>query len=251
MRILGVAKFFFVAMFGFVTVVMGLSAPASAKPRPTPAVEPEAAWSAMAAARTIRDLQGAALPASIVTPIAKAFMPMLNDPARVLPTVPVTLWDANRNVGMEIQLPVDGVLDPATAEKLGDFFRCRRTDRHKPLDPGVLAIFADLAAKFHGHTVEIVSAYRAMKRESKTSPHRAARAIDLRVRGVSPIAVRDYLWANHQSVGVGWYPQSDFVHIDHRPGEQDIAWTETGGVNHYHPSWSDRARRQATRKPTS
>ena len=51
------------------------------------------------------------------------------------------------------------------------------------------------------------------------------------------------LFRSFHDVGVGWYPNEDFVHIDHRPGQRDIAWTEIHGKNQYNPSWSRRVRR--------
>src|SRR5262249_17972460 len=104
------------------------------------------------------------------------------------------------------------------------------------------AMLADLSAHYPGKTIQFVSGYRGHAEESKTSPHRAGRALDLRIPGVRDTEIRDYLWRTHREVGVGWYPKEGFVHVDHR--DQDIAWTEMHGVNEYHPSWSDRVRRE-------
>ncbi len=69
-----------------------------------------------------------------------------------------------------------------------------------------------------------------------------ARAVDFRIRGIQLREIRDYLWTTYTSVGVGWYPVEQFVHIDTRPGQQDMSWTFLNGVNHYHPFWAELAR---------
>jgi len=165
--------------------------------------------------------------------------------------VEVTLYDANHDETHVVQISRDGRISDDGRAELQHAFRCRRSHREHKIDRGLLAMVADVADHFRGHKLEYVSAYRNYRGESKTSPHRAARAFDFRVQGVSLIAVRDYAWKHFTEVGVGWYPGDDFVHIDHRAGEPDIAWTEKRGKNRYHPSWSKRVRSGATPKVTS
>src|SRR5439155_23918185 len=76
------------------------------------------------------------------------------------------------------------------------------------------------------------------------SKHFAGHAIDLRVRGVRSAQVRDFIWRDHHAVGVGYYTGENFVHIDSRPGEPDMAWTgeQEDGSNAYSPHWAWRAR---------
>jgi len=70
----------------------------------------------------------------------------------------------------------------------------------------------------------------------------AGRAIDFRVKGVKLTDIRDYLWSHYEEVGVGWYPNESFIHIDSRTGENACAWTFYNGDNHYHPYWAEVAR---------
>lgn len=164
--------------------------------------------------------------------------------------VDVTLHDANRDETHHVQIARDGSISAEDREVIEEAFRCRRSDRQHAMDRGLLAMIADVSDHFGGKPLEYVSAYRNYRGESKTSPHRAARAFDFRIQGVSLIAVRDYAWKHFTEVGVGWYPGDDFVHMDHRPGEPDIAWTEKRGKNRYHPSWSKRVR-SAEKRVTS
>jgi uncharacterized protein YcbK (DUF882 family) len=156
--------------------------------------------------------------------------------------VEVLLYDENAREQATVWIGRDGSVDDENAAAVRRLFRCRRTHKDKAIAPGTLAMLADIATRYPGHRIEYVSAYRATSDESKTSPHRAARAVDFRIRGVSLIEIRDYLWTTYREVGVGWYPKEQYIHIDHRPGEKDIAWTFVAGKNVYNPSWSDRAR---------
>lgn len=150
-------------------------------------------------------------------------------------------------------IPVDGKVDAAAAKTIAAFLGCRQTNTHRALAPQLLAMLADLADHFEGHTIEVISAYRATSGEPKTSPHIEARAADLRVVGVSLEAVRDYIWANHRAVGLGYYPHSEMLHVDYRPARERIAWTQSrmGAANHYHPPWSQpRRAKPDTGEPT-
>jgi uncharacterized protein YcbK (DUF882 family) len=131
------------------------------------------------------------------------------------------------------------------------FFRCRRTEREKPIAPGVLAMLADVAERFPGHVVEIVSGFRAPPFGVPHSRHFKGFAIDLRVRGVRTALVRDYLWREHRGVGVGFYAEENFVHVDWRSQDEEIAWSarEESSTPEYNPRWAKRARRGLPRRP--
>jgi uncharacterized protein YcbK (DUF882 family) len=160
-------------------------------------------------------------------------------------TSPVTLriYDENHREYVTITLNRDGSTDPATAVAVKRLFRCKRTGRQHAIEQGTLAKLAAVGAQWPGKTIETVSGYRAMRSEPRTSPHRDARAIDFRVRGVSTLEVRDWMWKSFRTVAVGWYPQGNYLHLDHRPpGTYDSSWTFRAGTNHYHPYWSERLR---------
>lgn len=164
------------------------------------------------------------------------------------PPVEVTLYDANHRETYVVSIGRDGAVDDETRDVLEHAFRCRRSEREHKVDKGLLAMIADVSMHFDGATIEYISAYRGHRKERKTSPHLAGRAFDFRVQGVKLTTVRDYVWTHFHEVGVGWYPGEEFVHMDHRAGQNDIAWTEKRGKNHYHPSWSKRVRAEvATR----
>jgi uncharacterized protein YcbK (DUF882 family) len=158
--------------------------------------------------------------------------------------VHVELYDVNGEHAAAFDLPLDGKLDKVTQREVAKFFSCRRSGRVKPLHPGVVAMLAEVGQRYPGRVIEIVSGFRGGREERKTSPHLAGRAIDLRVRGVKTAEVRDWLWATHSHVGIGYYPHHDFLHMDTRPTQHDACWTQQhmNDDNDYHPRWARKAR---------
>ncbi|MDQ3369601.1 MAG: DUF882 domain-containing protein [Myxococcota bacterium] len=163
--------------------------------------------------------------------------------ARVATPVEIKLYDENLRVNATVVVERDGTTDPVTKKQVAHLFRCRDTNRAHSISTKTLAMIADVADRYEGKTLEFVSAYRVRRGESRTSPHRAARAIDFRIRGVKLREVRDYLWRRYTEVGVGWYPEDQFIHIDSRPTLHDTSWTFLKGKNRYKPYWADVARR--------
>ena len=169
---------------------------------------------------------------------------------RATAPVEVRLFDENLQINATVGIRRDGTMDDATAAEVKHLFRCRQTNRERPIARRTLAMLADLAEKYESRTIELVSAYRVQRGESPTSPHRDARAIDFRIRGIQLRELRDYLWRTYTEVGIGWYPSEQFIHMDSRPAMNDTAWTFLGGDNHYHPYWAEVARKPVT-QPTA
>jgi hypothetical protein len=92
------------------------------------------------------------------------------------------------------------------------------------LDPGLVPRVARIAAHFPGKAIEIVSGWRPNERPS--SRHHQARAVDVRVRGVSRETLRDFA-RTLEETGVGYYPNSVFVHVDVR--EARAYWVDRSG----------------------
>ena len=162
---------------------------------------------------------------------------------RTAAPIEVKLYDENLQVSATVGIRRDGTMDDATAAEVKHLFRCRTTGRQHVIARRTLAMLADLADKYESRTIEFVSVYRVQDGESPTSPHRDARAIDFRIRGVPLTQIRDYLWRTYTEVGIGWYPAEQFIHMDSRPTLHDTAWTFLAGENHYHPYWAEVARR--------
>jgi uncharacterized protein YcbK (DUF882 family) len=117
---------------------------------------------------------------------------------------------------------------PEGVAKLDHFLRDHRTGDVKDYDIKEFDLLHDLLAKL-GHpesTIDIVCGYRTpwsntYLREhghgvALHSQHMEAKAIDIRIPGISTAIVRDAA-LSLQRGGVGYYAQSDFVHVDVGP----------------------------------
>ena len=113
---------------------------------------------------------------------------------------------------------------PSELERINYLLRDFRTGEVHPIDPGVLDILADLRTLAdHDATYEVICGYRApatnaaLRRHSdgvaEHSLHMQGRAIDVRLAGF-PTARLHELALGMQRGGVGFYPRSDFVHLD-------------------------------------
>ncbi len=161
-------------------------------------------------------------------------------------TVHVVLTRGHKR--LELELPVDGKVPPATADAIARMMRCPTSGRTRRIATGTLALLADVAARFPGHEIEVVSAVRDEPDRTrdgiKHSKHWDGHAIDINVRGAKLADVRDAMWKNHRDIGVGWYPAGRFIHIDYRPDVHDTAWTQQrpNADNQYNPRWARLAR---------
>lgn len=99
-----------------------------------------------------------------------------------------------------------------------------RTGDIHPIDPGVIDILhATQIAIGRGTRFEIISAYRSPITNSllaanstgvaKRSLHMQGRALDIRLQGVATDTLRDAAMSLRAG-GVGYYHQSDFIHVD-------------------------------------
>ena len=162
------------------------------------------------------------------------------------PTVHVVLTRGPQR--LDVDLPLDGKVSAETATAIARLMRCPTSGRTRRIATGTLALLADVAVRYPGHEIEIVSAVRdepARTREGiKHSKHWSGHAIDIIVRGAKLSDVRDAMWKNHTNIGVGWYPGAGFIHLDYRPGDHDTAWTQRrpNADNEYHPRWARIAR---------
>ena len=89
----------------------------------------------------------------------------------------------------------------------------------------LLTLMAQVSDHFGGRPLRVVSGYRTTSwvEESK---HPLGRACDFVVLGVPNTVLRDYL-RSLDSVGVGYYPNSTFVHLDVR--ERNTYWVDYAG----------------------
>ncbi len=123
---------------------------------------------------------------------------------------------------------------PDALDKLNHFLRDSHNEQVNSFDPRTFDVLHTVLAKVGkaSGVINVLSAYRSQEtndelRASGTtnaaehSQHIEARAVDMRVEGVSAARLRDAA-LSLDAGGVGYYPRSQFVHVDIGPVRQ---WT--------------------------
>ncbi len=90
------------------------------------------------------------------------------------------------------------------------------------IDARLIQLIAHVSDTFGGRPILVVSGYRP----GRGSRHATAQAIDFTIDGVPNWAVRDFL-LTLERVGVGYYPNSNHVHLDVR--ERSTSWIDLSG----------------------
>jgi len=146
----------------------------------------------------------------------------------------VKLAHPHTNEVIDVVYRIGDTYIPEAIDKLSDFLRDSHNQEVSRFDPRTFDVLHTVLAKLGrpDGIVDILSGYRSeetndMLRESRTtnaakySQHIQGKAIDIRVPGVSATLVRDAALSIGAG-GVGYYPQSQFVHVDVGPVRQ---WT--------------------------
>jgi uncharacterized protein YcbK (DUF882 family) len=114
---------------------------------------------------------------------------------------------------------------PEALAKLDYFLRDYRTGAVRHFDPHLYDVLSDLTSSIGhpGGEIDIVCGYRTPSTNeslrahssgvSKNSLHMQAEAIDLRMPDVDTLTLRKAALALRRG-GVGYYPHSDFIHVD-------------------------------------
>jgi uncharacterized protein YcbK (DUF882 family) len=109
------------------------------------------------------------------------------------------------------------------------FMRCHHTNTQHRIDPRLPRLMYQTGRHFAGHRLEVISGYRNPKvARNPRSPHKQGLACDFRIAGVSNATLRDFLRRTFDHVGVGFYPNSFFVHLDVRKGPSAF-WIDYSG----------------------
>jgi uncharacterized protein YcbK (DUF882 family) len=117
--------------------------------------------------------------------------------------------------------------DPDCLREINHLLRDFRNDEIRPIDPGLLDLLHTVQGLAGGATpFEVISAYRSpatnamLHRHSsgvaEHSQHLLGKAIDVRLQGL-PTAQLHRIGLSLARGGVGYYPASDFVHLDTGP----------------------------------
>lgn len=129
---------------------------------------------------------------------------------------------------LAIEYCCDGRYDQAALDKLNYLLRDFRSGEVHPIDPKLFDLLHELAANLgaDGEAFHVISGFRspvtnAMLRQrggpstgvATRSLHMVGKAIDIRLPGVKLKELRETAAALKRG-GVGYYPASNFVHVD-------------------------------------
>ncbi len=121
----------------------------------------------------------------------------------------------------------DGTYLPEGLAQISYHLRDFRTGGIKPIDPTLLNILHQVTSSIEfDQPVNVISGYRTpatnamlAARSDKVAPnsfHMRGQAIDIRLPGFATTGVRDIAMSISKG-GVGYYPESDFIHLDTGP----------------------------------
>lgn len=139
---------------------------------------------------------------------------------------------------IEVVYKVGNTYVPEAIEKLNYFLRDHRTNDVSHYDPKEFDLLNSVMTKLGkpNGVIDVVCGYRtpwsnaflrkgsASTGVAKNSQHMQAKAIDIRVPGVRTSVLRDVA-LSLRGGGVGYYPVSQFVHVDVGPVRK---WTFSG-----------------------
>ena len=125
---------------------------------------------------------------------------------------------------LEVTYSVGGEYVESALAEVNDFLADFRTGDAIVIDPELLDLVYDVRASLGSNgTFEVISAYRSPETNemlrnlgrgvAKKSQHLLGKAIDVRLRNIDSIDLRDAALKIKRG-GVGYYAKSDFVHID-------------------------------------
>lgn len=125
---------------------------------------------------------------------------------------------------LDLEYSEAGRYIPDALLTIDQLLRDFRSGEVHPIDPQLLDVLYALRAQVHSPApFEIISAFRSPATNqmlarnsggvSRNSLHLSGRAIDVRLPGIATANLRDASM-RLRAGGVGYYPDSDFIHID-------------------------------------
>lgn len=172
--------------------------------------------------RNLNDYRSAVL--VLMGAACTAVLPVSVNSASTIDERRLSFYHTHTGETLDITYTLNGeYMDFALAE-INEFLSDFRTGDVEVIDPELLNLIHDVRESLDSSgTFEVISAYRSPETNNmlrarsggvaRSSQHVLGKAIDVRLRGVETNRLRDAAIELGRG-GVGYYEQSDFVHID-------------------------------------
>jgi uncharacterized protein YcbK (DUF882 family) len=161
--------------------------------------------------------------------------------AKRLPKPPKTVWPVaeltalNTHEVYRLKPDPNGRFGQKQLHGWNRFLRCHHTGRTHAMSPRLADLIYQVARHFEYKKIFVVAGYRAPRvakeKGNPKSPHKKGVACDFRVDGVANTELRDFVRNAFNKVGVGYYPNSEFVHLDVDPSRKRASafWIDYSG----------------------
>lgn len=130
----------------------------------------------------------------------------------------IKLFAANTREFFSLRPASNGSFGAKQLRGWNRFLRCHYTGKVHAMAHRLANLIYAVARHFEAKQVTVISGYRAPKiareKGNPKSPHKNGFACDFHIDGVENTAIRDYLRSTYKQIGVGYYPEAGFVHID-------------------------------------
>lgn len=145
-------------------------------------------------------------------------------------TTTVVLYHVNRRDTFTLrQRDLQGRLPKGYQKRFDHFARCHYTNQQHAMNPRLVRLLYQTGRHWPGKRVDVISGYRSPSvAKNPRSPHMKGLAMDIHVEGVQNTELRDYLRRHMHKVGVGYYPNSSFIHLDVRK-DRSVFWIDYSG----------------------
>jgi uncharacterized protein YcbK (DUF882 family) len=160
--------------------------------------------------------------------------PAIRTSAKTLPDAPVSpvapnerivrLYNTHTGESLRTIFWAEGEFIPEAMQDINKLLRDHRNNKISAIDPKLLVLLDRISAQYGSHpTVHVISGYRSPETNemlhektggvAKHSLHMEGKAIDVRIPGQDLAKLHKIVMAQ-KAGGVGYYPDSQFVHMD-------------------------------------
>jgi uncharacterized protein YcbK (DUF882 family) len=130
------------------------------------------------------------------------------------------LFALNTHESFKLRPDAKGRVTKLSLRGWNHFLRCHHTGRVHAMSTRLAQLIYDVDKHFDFKRILVVAGYRAPRvareKGNPKSPHKKGVACDFRIEGIANTELRDYE-RTLPKVGVGYYPNSEFVHLDVDP----------------------------------